>query len=315
MSKQTLEAEPVVKHAASLSSTASKGVGRRTFSALGFLSPTLILLAVLMALPIGMVIWYSLQNNVITNPDPEFVGLRHYRAILTDPTFHAALKNTAVFVFASVAAHLVIGLTFAMLLNTRLLPPWVKAVFRAIFVLPWLMTVAIVAVLWRLIMNPNGVLNYVLDTTGIISEPQEWLSDPRLALFSVVLISIWNGYPFFMISLLAGLQGIPDELYEAASVDGAGPIRRFSSITIPQLQPIIISMGLLDLIWTSHQFALIWMTTGGGPLDRTEMLSTYTYKNAFMQYQFSTASASAVVVLVLTALLAVAYVRHQRARD
>ncbi|WP_420114991.1 carbohydrate ABC transporter permease [Pseudactinotalea sp.] len=286
-----------------------------TAVAFGYLSPTLVLLAVLMALPIGMVIWYSLQNNVITNANPQFVGLEHYIEIFTDSQFHAALKNTAVFVLASVAAHLVLGLGFAMLLNTQLLPHWVKTIFRTIFVLPWLLTVAIVAVLWRLILNPSGVFNFLLVETGIIDSPQEWLADPNLALFAVVLINIWCGYPFFMISMLAGLQGISAELYEAASVDGAGPFRKFFSITIPQLRPIIISMMLLDLIWTSHQFTLIWMTTGGGPLDRTELLSTYTYKLAFSQYMFSAASASAVVVLVISAAMAYAYVRHQRARD
>lgn len=288
---------------------------KTTTAALTYLSPTLVLLAVLMALPIGMVVWYSLQDNVITNSNPEFVGVEHYLDIFGDAQFHAALRNTAVFVLVSVAAHLVIGLTFAMLLNTRLLPHWVKAAFRTLFVLPWLLTVAIVAVLWRLILNPSGVLNYILVSSGLIDTPQEWLADPSLALLSVVLINIWSGYPFFMISLLAGLQGISSELHEAASVDGAGQIQRFFSITVPQLQPIIISMALLDMIWTSHQFALIWMTTGGGPLDRTELLSTYTYKLAFSQYMFSTASASAVVVLIISAVLAVAYVRHQRARD
>lgn len=286
-----------------------------TAVAFGYLSPTLVLLAVLMALPIGMVVWYSLQNNVITNANPEFVGIEHYLDIFTDSQFHAALRNTAVFVLASVAAHLVLGIGFAMLLNTQLLPHWVKTIFRTIFVLPWLLTVAIVAVLWRLILNPSGVFNYLLVSTGLIDAPREWLADPRLALFAVVLINIWCGYPFFMISMLAGLQGISAELYEAASVDGAGPLRKFFSITIPQLRPIIISMMLLDLIWTSHQFTLIWMTTGGGPLDRTELLSTYTYKLAFSQYMFSAASASAVVVLVISALMAFAYVRHQRARD
>ncbi|WP_235020125.1 carbohydrate ABC transporter permease [Ruania rhizosphaerae] len=284
-------------------------------TAYAYLSPTLVLLAVLMALPIGMVIWYSLQNNVITNANPQLVGLQHYIDILADSQFHAALRNTTVFVLASVGAHLVLGLAFATLLNTPLLPNRIKTVFRTIFVLPWLLTVAIVAILWRLILNPSGVFNYVLTTVGVLDAPKEWLGDPALALFAVTLMNIWYGYPFFMVSLLAGLQGISADLYEAASVDGAGPIRRFASITVPQLRPIIISMTLLDLIWTSHQFALIWMSTGGGPLDRTELLSTYTYKLAFSQYMFSTASASAVFFLLISALLAYAYVRHQKARD
>lgn len=289
--------------------------GHSNAAAYAYLSPTIVLLVVLMAVPIGMVIWYSLQNNVITNANPQFAGFEHYIEIFTDPQFHAAVRNTAVFVIASVAAHIVLGIAFAVLLNTNLLPNGIKTAFRTIFVLPWLLTVAIVAVLWRLILNPSGVFNYLLTQVGLIDGPKEWLSDPSLALFAVTLINIWYGYPFFMVSILAGLQGISADLYEAASVDGAGPIRRFAAITIPQLRPIIISMTLLDLIWTSHQFALIWMTTGGGPLDRTEILSTYTYKLAFSQYMFSTASASAVFFLVISALLAIVYVRHQRARD
>ncbi|MFC8943654.1 ABC transporter permease subunit, partial [Streptomyces griseoincarnatus] len=127
---------------------------------------------------------------------------------------------------------------------------------------------------------PNGVVNFLLDTDV------EWLASPALALGTVTFINIWAGYPFFMVSLLAGLQGVPAELHEAATVDGANGWQRFWSVTIPQLRPIIISLTLLDLIWTSQQFALIWMTTGGGPVNVTEMLSTYTYKLAFSRFDF-----------------------------
>ena len=149
----------------------------------------------------------------------------------------------------------------------------------------------------------------------MLNQKQEWLSDPSTALVALCIINIWAGYPFFMISLLAGLQGIPTQLYEAAEVDGAGPIRQLISITIPQLKPILISMALLDVIWTSQQFALIWMTTGGGPIDKTEVLPTYTYKLAFSSYQFSMASASAVIILILSMILAALYVRHQKASN
>ncbi|MCG2801765.1 MAG: sugar ABC transporter permease, partial [Cellulomonas sp.] len=118
-----------------------------------------------------------------------------------------------------------------------------------------------------------------------------------------------------MVSLLAGLQGIPKDLYEAATVDGANGPQKFRNVTLPQLRPIIISMALLDIIWTTQQFALIWMTTGGGPINVTEMLSTFTYKLAFSSYEFALASTSAVIVLVLSMLLAFVYVRYQRSRD
>ncbi|WP_329893093.1 sugar ABC transporter permease [Trueperella pyogenes] len=201
------------------------------------------------------------------------------------------------------------------MLRCYLVPRAALTFFRTLYVLPWLLTVAIIAVLWRLILNPNGVANYLLVSLGVIDANNEWLSDPNTALVALCVINIWAGYPFFMISLLAGLQGIPTQLYEAAEVDGAGAIRKFLSITLPQLRPILISMALLDVIWTSQQFALIWMTTGGGPIDRTEVLPTYTYKLAFSTYQFSLASASAVIILILSMIMAAFYVRHQKASN
>lgn len=280
----------------------------------GFLTPTALLLVVLMFVPIFLVIQYSFFDNVIFNEAPVVVGLDNYGAVIGDPVFFTAVKNTAFFVGVSVAAHLVIGLGFAMLLNTSLVPDWIKAVFRSIYIMPWLFTVAIIAVLWRLLLNPNGIVNYYLMEWGLVGQRVEWLASLDLSLYAVTFINIWAGYPFFMVSLLAGLQGIPDDLYEAATVDGASGRQRFWNITLPQLKPIIISMALLDAIWTSQQFALIWLTTGGGPINVTEVLSTFTYKLAFSQYEFALASTSAVLVLLMSMVLAVLYVRHQRAQ-
>ena len=280
----------------------------------GYLSPTVVLVVVLMVIPIVMVISYSFRDNVIVQENSVFAGLANYATVLSDPDFMAALKNTAVFISVSTAAHLVLGLAFAMMLNTRLLSGVTKAIFRIVYILPWLFTIAVIAVIWRLLLDPSGVVNYVLHALGVIQNSVDWFGDPNKALWVVTFVNIWSGYPFFMISLLAGLQGISADLYEAAAVDGANPVQRFLHVTLPQLRPVIISMAVLDLIWTSQQFALIWMTTGGGPLHATEMLSTYTYKLAFSEYEFSTASAAAVIVLLLTMVLAFIYVRQQRER-
>jgi multiple sugar transport system permease protein len=143
----------------------------------------------------------------------------------------------------------------------------------------------------------------------------EWLSSRATALPAVTFINIWAGYPFYMVTLLAGLQGIPRDLYEAATVDGASAFKQFLNVTLPQLKPIIIAMAMLDVIWTTQQFALIWMTTGGGPINVTEMLSTFTYKLAFSRYEFSVASASAVIILLFSMVLSFFYVKHQKSRD
>jgi multiple sugar transport system permease protein len=286
----------------------------RRLTPYGYLSPTVVLIFVLMVIPIVMVMSYSFKDNVIVEQNPVFAGLANYTKVLTDAHFLVALKNTFVFITISMVAHLVLGLTFAMMLNSPMLSGVTKAIFRIVYILPWLFTVAVIAVIWRLMLDPSGVVNYLITTVGGLRQGVNWLADPNWALWALTFINIWAGYPFFMISLLAGLQGISKDLYEAASVDGANTFQQFRNVTIPQLRPVLISMAVLDLIWTSQQFALIWMTTGGGPLNVTEMLSTYTYKQAFSEYEFATASASAVIVLLLTMILAFFYVRRQRER-
>lgn len=280
-----------------------------------YLSPTLLLLAVLSLIPIVTVFYYSMMNNVIMEKHPVLVGIANYIDILTDKVFQQAFLNTMYFTVMSVVFHLILGLSFAMMLNSKLLGPTPKAIFRVVYVLPWVFTAAVIAVLWRLLLNPNGVINYILITLNLANGPIEWLSSKQLALHTVTFINIWSGYPFYMVSLLAGLQGIPAELYEAGTIDGAGGRQLFRYITLPQLRPIIVSLAMLDFIWTMHQFTLIWMTTGGGPIHVTEVLSTYTYKQAFTSYEFSHASAAAFIILLLCAFVALFYVRQQRASD
>ena len=288
---------------------------KRKLEPYGFISPTVFLLLLLMVIPVFLVIRYSFMDNVIVNQNPLFVGLENYRTMIADERFIIAVKNTAFFTIVSVIAHLIIGLSFATLLNSELLSKTTRTIYRMIYILPWLFTVSIIAILWRMILNPLGVLNYIIMSLGLSQNQTEWLSSESTALLAVTFINIWAGYPFYMISLLAGLQGIPKDLYEAALVDGATGLQKFWNVTLPHLKPLIISMSILDLIWTSQQFALIWMTTGGGPLSSTEMLGTYTYKLAFSQYEFSQASTSAVFLFLISMGLALVYNRTQRARE
>ncbi|MGO4857281.1 carbohydrate ABC transporter permease [Arthrobacter sp. 2MCAF14] len=315
LSSTNLGGPGTVRPAVGLRSSKRNGsaVRARKLAPFGFVSPTLALITLLTVVPIVMVVGYSLMDSAIIAPNPVFVGFANYVKVLSDPAFLVALGNTFLFITFSTVVHLVLGLVFALLLNTSLLGNVTKAIFRVVYILPWLFTIAVIAVVWRLMLDPSGVVNYVLGTFGI--QGANWLSTPETALGSVTFINIWSGYPFFMISLLAALQGVPTVLHEAARVDGAGWWQRFAYVTLPHIRPVIISMAVLDLIWTSQQFALIWMTTGGGPLNATEVLSTYTYKQAFSNFDFSTASAAAVIVLLLTMVLAFFYVRHQTVRD
>lgn len=277
--------------------------------------PTIILMAVLMVVPMIMVVRYSLMDNVITNKNPQFVGFANYAKVLTDSVFLETVGNTLYFTVVSVVFHMIIGLGFAMMLNSSLLHKVPKAIFRAIYVMPWMFTATIVAILWRLLLDPSGVINYVLKALNIIGSYVEWFGSTKTALHAITFVNLWAGYPLYMVSLLAGLQGISGDLYEAGMIDGANGRQKFCYITIPQLMPVIRSIAMLDFIWTMQVFPLVWMTTGGGPIHATEMLSTYTYKLAFSSYKFSLASASAVVILVFSLIIAAFYLRYQKARD
>lgn len=287
----------------------------RTAAPYGFVAPTAALLIALMVVPIVLVIGYSVFHGSIVTTDATFAGFANYLALFTNSDFWNAALNTLIFTVVSVVAHLLIGLAFSMMLNSRLLGSAPRAIFRVIYILPWLFTAAIIAVLWRLLLDPQGIVNYLLQAVHVVGSPVAWFGDPGTALFAVTFMNIWAGYPFFMISLLAGLQGVPAELYEAARVDGASAFQQFVNVTLPQLRPIVVSMAMLDVLWTTQQFALIWLTTGGGPISVTEMLSTFTYKLAFTGFDFSMASASAVIVLIFSLIVAVFYVRSQRSES
>lgn len=278
-----------------------------------FLLPALIVLSVLMLYPMLVVLRYSFLDNVITNPNPKFVGFMHYKNILADPVFRSSIGHTLYFTILSVIFHLLIGLSFALLLNTKINPS-VRAVLRVLFIFPWLFTPTIIAVIWRLILDPMGVMNYLLGLVGAIDGYVEWFSNEKTALHALTVINIWAGYPFYLVSLLAGLQGVPKELYEASVIDGANSKQQFRFITIPHLVPIMMSLGLLDFIWTMQVFSLVWMATGGGPVNATEMMSTYTYKMTFNRFEFSAASAAAMLILLLSMCLSFFYVRKQKMR-
>lgn len=262
-----------------------------------------------------MVVGYSLFDNVIVNKNPAFVGISNFISLLKDSDFWNAVKNTLFFVVVSIIAHMLIGMFFAMTLNSEYLHNCTKGIFRVVYALPWMFTAAVVAIVWRIIMNPNGVMDYLITVFGLGSGTIEWLSSRDMALKSVTLINIWAGYPFFMMSLLAGLQGISTDLYEASALDGASSVKRFFYITIPQLKPILVSLLMLDFVWTLQQFAMIWMTTGGGPVNSSETIGIIIYKEAFVKFQYSNASAAAVILLAVCTIIGVFYVKHQRAEE
>ncbi|MBY5521481.1 carbohydrate ABC transporter permease [Rhizobium leguminosarum] len=279
-----------------------------------YVSPATLLLVLLMLFPMVMVFKYSLMDGAIMKKDAAFAGVQNYMTIFENPVFWQSVVQTLYFTIMSVIFHFIIGLAFALLLNTNRVDPLIRSILRVLFILPWLFTAVIIAIIWRLLLDPNGVVNSVLMALHIINFKVEWFSSTRTAIHALTFANIWAGYPLYMVSLLAGLQGISKELYEAAGIDGASEIQKFWYITIPQLMPIIISIALLDFIWTMQVFPLVWMTTGGGPIYSTEVLSTFTYKLAFSQYEFSLASASAMIILIISMSVTYFYIKHQQRR-
>ena len=287
---------------------------KRALVPLFYVAPATFLFSLLMLYPMITVLRFSLMDGAITKRNPSFVGLQNYQTNFVDPVFWQAVGHTLYFTVMSVIFHLLIGMAFALLLNSQRINPVVRSALRTLYILPWLFTAVIIAIIWRLLLDPNGVINGVLMALHIVDFKVEWFSSTKTALHALTFANIWAGYPLYMVSLLAGLQGIPKELYEAAGLDGANEVHKFRYITIPQLMPVIISIALLDFIWTMQVFPLVWMTTGGGPIYSTEVLSTYTYKQAFSSYEFSQASASAICILIMSMGVTYFYIKHQKAR-
>jgi len=288
-----------------------KLVGKKT-APYRYLAPTLILMIVFMVVPICMVIGYSFVDRAVVSQNPAFVGLDNYKTLFADSQYWNAVINTIIFVLVSVAAHLVLGMIFAMLLNSKYFSTRTKTIARVVYILPWVFTASVVAILWKLMLQPSGIVNYILSIFPQISKNTEWLSNKDIALAVICFINIWSGYPFYMISILAGLQGISEDLYESAAIDGSTSTKSLIYITIPQLKPILISIAMLDFIWTLQSFNVIWMLTGGGPVNSTETLSIYIYKLAFQKVNYSMAATAATVLLIVCIFIAIFYVKQQK---
>ncbi len=276
-----------------------------------FVAPAILILIGLMLYPVFKVIQFSFYDNVIITQNSNMVGLKNYIMIFKEPLLYESFQNTVFFTLGSVALHALFGFAFALLLNQPINKK-IMAGFRGILILPWVFTAVVVAIIWRLMLDPMGVVNFILLKLGFENPYIEWFGSIKHALPSLIAVNAWFGYPFSMISFLAGLQSIPNELYEAAMVDGANNLQKIIYITIPQLKTVILNVLILDTIWTFREFPLIWLTTGGGPIHATEMLSTYTYKKAFEQFQFGQASVAAVLILLVTIAISVFYVRQQK---
>jgi multiple sugar transport system permease protein len=261
---------------------------RKEWSAYLFLAPGLLLFSVFTVFALGFAFYLTFHEWSIIEPDKPFIGLDNYRDMLADKDFRKSVVNTAYFTGASVPLTMLIGLGLALLLNQPLRGRWV---LRTFYFLPVVTPFVVVAIIWKWLYNGDfGLFNYYLLKSHLIDQPLLWLSDKQLAMPAVVLMSVWSGVGFSMIVYLAGLQGIPAELHEAARVDGAGPLQRLRHVTIPMLAPTTLFLLVMGIIGSFQVFTQIFVMTSGGPVKRTTTMVYYIYESAFKFYEMGYAS-------------------------
>jgi len=276
-----------------------------------YLLPVAIVLGGTVLFPILKAMHMSLYNHVLIKPQEyRYVGFANYVRLLHDEMFWLSLWNSFVWVFGSVSFQFLGGFAAALLLHESFRG---RALVRTITLLPWIIPGVVVALIWEFIYQPNyGLLNDILSRAGWMTERVAWLSSPALAMPAVIFTNIWRGVPFFAIMLLAGLQAIPTELYEAARVDGASVSQRFRSITLPMLRPIIVVATATRIVWTFNYADLIFVMTSGGPANATQITSTYTLLQAYSNLDFGYAATLSVALLLIMLAFTVCYLRITR---
>jgi len=253
-----------------------------------FIFPALAIFIGFIAYPFTYELWLSFHEK---NPglEAKFIGLRNFLEVISDPTFHRVSINSCVYTFTAVFAKLLIGLGMALLLNQKFKA---RGVVRALVLIPWALPTYVSTLAWRWMYHHTlGLFNYLLLNFGIIRHPIMWLGDPKMAMASVIMVNIWRGVPFFALILLAGLQTIPTELYEAADVDGANAWQKFRYITLPYLKYIMLFVTLISTLWTFNDFEIVYLLTKGGPVNATHLFATYTYEVGFIVLKLGLAAA------------------------
>jgi len=273
-----------------------------------FLAPCLFIISLAIFYPLVRVLSYSVFDTHLMLPQQQqFIGLNNFKQLLKDSIFRTAVVNTLVFTLASVAAGFLVGFVLALLLNENI--P-LRNVWRGAALIPWVVPGVIVSLLTLYMFNGEvGVINYTLKTLGFIQKFIPWFGSTDHALWGLVVANTWNQTPFYMLMLLAGLQSRPDELMEAAKIDGAGMLGRFRYITLPHLSGIILIVTSLMVVWNFNNFDLFWATTQGGPVNATMMLSVYTYRQAFLSFRMGYASAISVLWLLGLLAFSTIYIR------
>ncbi len=273
--------------------------------------PGALLLMVFMAYPFFLGIWLSLTDSMIGTMG-QFIGLRNFSDLITDSVFLQTTGNTFIYALVTVPFKAILGLGMALVLNNRIR---FSNPIRAAVMMPWIVPTALSSLGWFMIFDPVfSPISWLLKNLGLIKQNINFLGGPTLAISSVCLANIWRGIPFFGITILAGLQAVPQELHEAAAIDGANAWHRFRHVTIPAIKGIVLIAALLSIIWTFADFQLIYILTKGGPANQTHIFGTYAYQIGTQAAQIGMGAAIALYmfpILAFFAILLLVYLRRE----
>lgn len=274
------------------------------------LSPAVLATLVVVFYPMVQAVITSLYNNILWKPrGVRFIGLDNYIAIWNDPVFWSSLGRTAIWIGVTVPSQLLLGLVTALLLNQQF--KW-RALARSLILIPWALPSVVIGLMWAWIYNPQvGLLNDLLLRMGLLQSAVPWLANPSTSLYAIIAALVWQGFPFFAIMILAGLQTIPHSLYEAADIDGASDWQQFWHITLPALKGVLVTAVMLRIIWVANSIDVIYVMTGGGPGYATHTLPLYALKRTYASMDFGYGSALAVSFSLL--LLGAIYLYLRRA--
>ena len=271
-----------------------------------FVAPLLLWLAAAILYPLLSAVALSVQDIKIIGTTGKFVGLDNYARVLGAESFWQAFGRSVVWVVGNAIVQTLAAFATALILNQRF--PGQRFA-RIWIILSWIVPTVVVVIIWRWLLSSSGVVNYLLMTLGLVEQPIGFFSSPQAASLSVILINAWRWFPFMAVTVLAALQGIPQELYEAAAVDGATARQRFWRISLRLLQPVLFVLGLVGTLLSFNVFDVIWLLTGGGPSSATTTLPVLIYDTAFTKYRLSQAAAISVVAGVALLLFALLFIR------
>jgi ABC-type sugar transport system permease subunit len=261
-----------------------------------------------MVYPIAEAIRLAFVSYNPLRPDlSAYVGLDNFYFIFNDPLFWDSFRQATIWTLLSILFQTLFGVGIALLLHQALFG---IAVFRGLLLFPYIVPTVVIALIWRWIFNPEiGVVNQALLGAGLISEPIYWLSTPDMAMASTIMLNVWKYTPFVVICVLARLQSVPLELYDAAKVDGAGPFRRFLDVTLPQLKEVLIVVIVFRTIWTFNKFEEIYLLTKGGPGTSTFNLAVYSFEQSIASLRLGVGAATGVVMMIILLIGSIVYLR------